>query len=187
MRLRTTLRATPSLPARGRVRRRRAGPAALPLLAELHHLVRRVGPAVQRPGQRTTASCRPLDHAVAVPPLFVWRCGSSAPRSAIAYSVAVRAFRWELPAASADTPPGPAVPVPPAALTFVGLVAVSTPTLLGCNVKPYIFDALIGTGLIYFYLATQVGCCPGDSPCSRLAPPLMMSRTPRCSCTAGSA
>jgi hypothetical protein len=118
----------------------------------------------------------PLDHAVAVPPLFVWLLRF------LGTTAGDHSYLWRgLPFAGSCLVLllthllGRRFLSPLTAVVFVGLVAVSDAHVwLGCNIKPYIFDALIGTGLIYLFLATE------DWPLPRrlglfavLAPPLM--------------
>jgi hypothetical protein len=118
----------------------------------------------------------PLDHAVAVPPLFVWLL------RAVGTAFGDYSYLWRgLPFAGSclllllTHQLGRRFLSPLAALTFVGLVAVSDAHVwLGCNIKPYVFDALIGTALIYLYLATQRWPLPRRLGLfAVLAPPLM--------------
>src|SRR5262249_14923326 len=99
----------------------------------------------------------PLDNEVAAPPLFLWLLRT------IAVVVGDQSYAWRIPfflASSAMLLVMAALarrilqPVP--AALVIGLVAFSDAFVwLGCNVKPYIFDALIASAVLYAYVRTE--------------------------------
>lgn len=99
----------------------------------------------------------PLDSEVAAPPFFLWSLRT------IALTVGDYSYVWRLPffvascltlalmtALARKTLP------PAAAAILVALVAFSDSFVwLGCNVKPYIVDALFAAGILYGYVQTE--------------------------------
>lgn len=118
----------------------------------------------------------PLDHAVAAPPLFVWLLHF------LGTTFGDHSYLWRLvPFAGGCLLLGLTHRLarrflsPLAGATLVGLVTFSDAHVwLGGNVKPYIFDALAGTLLIYLFLASRGWPLPNRLLAfAVLAPPLM--------------
>ncbi len=99
----------------------------------------------------------PLDYEVAAPPLFLWGL------RALLGVFGDHAYVWRFPffllscltlvltmvLARRVLRPAPAA-------FFVGLVALSDAFVwLGCNVKPYILDAFLATGILYVWVRTE--------------------------------
>jgi hypothetical protein len=107
----------------------------------------------------------PLDYEVAAPPFYLWGL------RAIAVAFGDHPYLWRFPSFVLScltlvlmTAVARRVLRPAPAALLVGMVAFSNGFVwLGCNVKPYILDACLASGLLYAYVRTE-----GWAPARRL-------------------